>query len=75
MTTHLDQAPSLKDAAAAREVDTAFDGSANEELIVESIPKTEKALAQLDIALGKQQYLAADVPTLVGYFVFPLLSV
>ena len=28
MTTHLDQPPSLKDAAAAREVDTAFDGSA-----------------------------------------------
>ena len=53
----------------------AFGGNANEELIVESIPKTEKALAQLDGAFGKQQYFAADAPTLADYFVFPLLSV
>jgi len=53
----------------------AFGGSANEELIVESIPKTEKALAQLDCAFSKQQYFVADAPTLVDYFVFPLLSV
>lgn len=53
----------------------AFGGSANEDLIVESIPKTEKALTALDGAIGKQQYFVGDAPTLADFFVFPVLSV
>lgn len=48
-------------------------GTANEELIAESVPKTEKALAALDGALDGQNFFAGSIVSLADYFVFPLL--
>ena len=52
----------------------AFGGSANEDLIVESIAKAEKALAALDGAFANQEYFAGATPTLADYFAFPLVA-
>lgn len=48
-------------------------GDADEALVAESVPKTEKALGVLDGALADQANFAGEAPSLADYFVLPVL--
>ncbi len=48
-------------------------GTANEALVSESVPKTEKALGVLDGALAGEDYFAGATPSLADYFVLPVV--